>query len=119
MFKYILFMVLIFAFISGGCKKEDNSDQGIEARILFSETAYALSSITSQIQSAKDSASIDLLSKILEKRMTDINFSVAPETDFDMTEQENDSLFKLMEVMKSKRQQRLEELATNTDSIAS
>lgn len=59
---------------------------------------------------AKDSMSVGELSERFEARMAKINSSYPPETDFSMTEQENDTLKVLLEKYAAVRDSRLEKL---------
>ncbi|MCH5234321.1 MAG: hypothetical protein J1E16_03435 [Muribaculaceae bacterium] len=117
--KGILFSLIpfaVFAFIS--CDRTAVDENFEEARLLFSKSAELILETTSKINSVNDSLSVDSLINIYNKEITDINFSFPPETDLKLTEQENDSLFKLIESMHKIKAEKLKSLAfVPTDSI--
>lgn len=90
--------VILLLFVS--CQSNKEKDDSGEARELFSQSVNALIEYTSKISQCKDSLEIDSIIEKYEKVITDINFSVPSETDFNLTEQENDSIFLLIEIMK-------------------
>ena len=112
---FIFVTLLIFS----SCKEKEDTNHSDEARELFSLSAELIQSISREIAVASDSSSVDSLSKVFEKKITDINFMVPPQTDLKLTEQENDSLFKLMKLMKTISQEKLSSLAVieSPDSI--
>lgn len=63
---------------------------------------------------ASDSSQIDSLSKIYEKKITEINFSLPSQIDYKLTEEENDSIFKMIEYMIKIKKERLETFKTVT-----
>lgn len=81
----------------GACEMKDKKEKSEEAEKLYQESIETLNLFISQIQSANDSISIDSLLERYEKKITDINFAVSPETDLKLTEQQNDSIYKLIE----------------------
>ena len=89
-----------------------------EARQLFQESSELIMDITSKMQTASDSITLDSLSQYLEKRLTDVNFSFPPETDYQLTEEENDSIFKLMRLMEKTYAERLEYLSLPADTLS-
>ena len=106
-----VFSFIILVFFLTSCEKKESNDNSEEARQLFSESADLILDITSKINSASDSTTIDSLSRLYEKRITDINFSYPAETDLKLTEQENDSLFKLIVSMKNVKSDKLQKLS--------
>lgn len=106
--KKIYIPLIILPLIACSSKKENIENP--EARELFSQSsALVLESIRS-IQEATDSVSVDSLSRLFEKKIVDINFSFPPNTDLHLTEQENDSLFKIMNEYKSVKETKLRDL---------
>ncbi|MCH5227508.1 MAG: hypothetical protein J1F16_06825 [Muribaculaceae bacterium] len=107
--KFPAFFLPLFIIITSCGKKEDTTGSE-DARQLFTLSAINILEFTERISNSKDSSEIDSLTQLFEKTITDINFSVPPETDLKLTEQENDSLFKLLKQMRSETQARLYEL---------
>lgn len=84
------------------CKKAAEEGEKVdEARILFTQSASLILDFTQQFKNATDSAQMDSLSDLFDKRMVDLNFKFPPNTDLKLTEQENDSLFNLLQDLKS------------------
>lgn len=116
--KGILFYAFTFLFLLS-CERNKNIDEGQDGRELFSHSAELYQEYGILISNSKDSLSIDSLMEKLEKTITDINFSVPPDTDLKLTEQENDSLFKLMESLIQIKKEKLIELSKiEKDSIS-
>ena len=90
------------------CQNKDSKDKNDEeASHLFTKSAELIISFTNQLENAQDSTSIDSIINNLEKKLVDLNFSFPPNTDLKLTEQENDSLYKLMQKYKEVRNKRL------------
>lgn len=106
----ILLSATFFLLHFYSCKAEVKSEKDEEARELFRQSAELLNEATQKISIAKDSMEIDSLSLNYEKRITDINFSFPPKTDYKLTEQENDSLFKLIKILQDVKKLKLEDL---------
>lgn len=107
--KNIVFFII--PLICFGCNKNHKTETGEEARILFSKSADLIKEYQQKLLQAKDSASLDSLSEQFEKKIIDINFSVSPETDLKLTEQENDSLYNLLSVIQNIKSNKLLEFS--------
>lgn len=99
------FILILLIFSS--CRKNEIKDPYPEARKLFVETTKLINKYSSDIRLANDSISVDSLELNFEKKLTEINFSFPPETDFKLTEQENDSIYKLLKTLKKIKEERL------------
>ena len=114
---FIIFLIVCSFVISCGNKKE--SRRSGDADVLFTQSVNLLNQITQQLTFAKDSLSVDSLSDLFEKKIVEINFSVSPETDLNLTEQENDSLSKLYgKYLSIKRAKLIEFSITYNDSVS-
>lgn len=102
---------LLLSLFLGACSEKLEDKSEVEARQLFSDSAETIISFSKKIESSSDSMSVDSLSEVFEKRITELNFKYAPEIDYKLTEQENDSLYKLMVNFKDLTKRKLEELA--------
>ena len=115
--KRVIFVMAVLCLFS--CKKQIKEDNNEEARSLFEQTSALLIDYTYKIKAASDSLEIDSIRELLEKRLVDVNFSVHPGTDYKLTEEENDSLFRLMNVLNEVSNARLKDLSIQLpDSIA-
>lgn len=114
--SFIIFLIVCPFVISCGNKKE--SRRSGDADVLFTQSVNLLNQITQQLTFAKDSLSVDSLSDLFEKKIVEINFSVSPETDLNLTEQENDSLSNLYRKYLSIKSAKLIEFSiTYNDSV--
>lgn len=117
--KKIYFPVIFLStIVMVSCGKKQETEDYTEAAQLFENSATLLTDFTNQIRMSKDSLIVDSLSELLDKRLTEINFSVPPQTDLKLSEQDNDSLYVLMKNFRSAKKLRLEELSRITvDSV--
>lgn len=97
--KSLIRFILLCSILTA-CSREKLPTGNQEARILFSQSAELISVFISEINIAKDSVTLDSLQQIFEKNITDLNFKFPPETDLKLTEEENDSLFYLLNQLK-------------------
>lgn len=91
------FLILSLIFFAIACKRNDSIDKSEDAQLLFERSADLLNNTIREIEAAKDSSQIDSLKQIYEKQIIEINFSVPPQTDFLLTEEENDSIYRLLQ----------------------
>lgn len=118
--KFILLPIFCIA-ILGSCKNKDSKDlnKTDDARMLFQKSTELIIDFTTKLKNAQDSAQIDSLIKTFDKTLTDLNFSFPPNTDLQLTEQENDSLFHLLSIYKSERDLKLNPVKiSEPDSVA-
>lgn len=110
---------LINMMVFASCVNNDEGNKNLLLpRQLFSQSAEILNDEIKNIFNMRDSLEVDSLHEALEKKLVDINFSYPPETDLLLTEQENDSLFKLLSVFRNIKEEKLKEFHINkTDTI--
>lgn len=112
---FITFLCLVL--ISCKEKTEDSGSQ--EARNLFQQSIMTLLDFNEKLCQAKDSAEVDSIFVLYDKRITAINFSFPSQTDFKLNEQENDSIFKLLDNLRNTRKNKLESFVRDEpDSIS-
>lgn len=114
--RYFLNILFLVIFLTS-CEKREDKIVNEDARRLFNESAQMIADITTKVQNATDSSGIDSLNRIFEKRITEINFSVPSETDLKLTEEENDSIFKLMKELKKQMSEKLISFSVVADSV--
>ena len=111
-------ILIIGIFFLFSCHNKILQDQREEARKLFEQSANLISQCIVNVNNAKDSMEVSNVNEFFEKKITDINFSVPPKTDLKLSEQENDSLFKLLQIYKKTQIIKLKELSIiEIDSI--
>ncbi|MCH5222917.1 MAG: hypothetical protein J1E82_02660 [Muribaculaceae bacterium] len=117
---YLLFLIPMFGIIS--CNNEKTHQEDPNPRILFSKSAEIIIEYTSKIRMANDTATVDSLAMAYDKKLTEVNFSVPFLTDVKLTEQENDSLKKLINNFVKIKATKMKELSrhnvTSPDTIA-
>lgn len=115
-----LFLFLFLFFLASLCscgEKEVKEDQ-IYSRQLFQDSSNEIIKYINYISCATDSTQLDSISQRFEKRITEINFSYPPDTDLNLTEEENDSLFKLLtQLEKIKKQKQKDLIKSDNDTI--
>lgn len=109
--KFPFFLLLILIVLFSACKKAVKDDQKVYALTLYENSVELLNKVRDSIDEAQDSTQVDSLYALMEKKMTEINFSVPPETDLKLSEQENDSIYKLLSGINNLRQKKLEEFS--------
>ena len=111
-----IFFLSLVIFVS--CNKKNETENIDEARLLFSQSVELIREYENNIKNAKDILELESISNIFEKKFTDLNFLFPPETDYKLTEQENDSLFKLLKSLNKSKSDRFLEMSCNpTDSV--
>lgn len=116
--KYLTIYLLMQLFMMG-CKRE-RIDQNDDASLLFDESAQVIIEYTDKIRAAQDSLSVDSLSEAFEKRIIDINFSFPGDTDLKLSEQDNDSLYSLLQTYLNVKKEVYRNLAISpVDSLES
>ena len=117
--SYSLLFILTLFLIA--CHNQDTKSRSDQTDILFNSTIRLLSDYTGLIKDAQDSLQVETLLEEVDKGLTSLNFSLPPETDLKLSEQENDSIIKLMEIFKQEVKNKLvtlSEISEDTDSIS-
>lgn len=104
------------------CNQNKGNADRSNQRELFLQSVSLLENKIKQIGNAKDSTAVDSIYKSYEEELTALNFKFPPETDFKMTESENDTLINLLTRVHTLRDSLLISFARNqsvpADSIA-
>lgn len=106
----ILSSLLLVTSISSCSKKEISADHD-EAEKLFEKTLALVNSFTDSIRNASDSAQVRRLATVFEAKINNLNFEFPPDTDFNLTEEENDSIIKVIDLLVSEQSLRLRSFA--------
>ena len=112
--KYLVFLL---PFLMITCSASEKTEEDREARQLFSQSAGLIKDFSLRIKNAPDSAAVDSLIDIFEKKITDINFNFPALTDLKQTEQENDSILNLINQLMFIRSSRLQELGKSNKIV--
>lgn len=90
-----------------GNQEENRQD---ESQLLFQNSVDLISTFSENIKMAGDSLLIDSLKTEFDKQLADLNFNFPPNTDFKLTEQDNDSIYTLINNFRKESEKRLVEL---------
>ncbi len=120
--KWIILTVLCSGFLwMLGCNRsetetlEDNS-----AITLYQDVKHLTLMYTDSMKGASDTLAILRLDSSFQAKLTEINMAVSPETDAELTEGQNDTLFRLLQnylIIKSNRCKKFD--AGNSDTVPS
>lgn len=80
-----------------GCSKKNNSNDHAMASQLFQKSANLIQLYTDSVKNSTDSAMLKRMSVEFDERIAKINFQFPSDIDLQLTEEENDSLIKLMD----------------------
>ena len=92
------------------CKEKRTQGIRDDSNILFLKTVEFLVESNSKIELMKDSLELEDLTEQIEKGLTLINFSVLPETDLKLSQQQNDSIIKLLDIYNQKVKKKRKEI---------
>lgn len=108
--KYITLIAI--AMTAGGillssCSGGKHSEDRASADSLFKAVASLTGEYTVKITAARDSADWAKITKEFEDSLTKINFNLPPDTDLQLTEGQNDTIYQLTEAYIAARDARL------------
>ena len=112
---------LLLFFCSAGlisCNKPVDNSSLEATTLLFKESTQLIKETCNKFKEAKDSTELDSLSDLFEKRFTDLNMKFPSNTDLNMTEQDNDSIFKLITLLRNIKENKLKEFSLNVDTLS-
>lgn len=117
----ILF-VAILATVLSGCSEKAPTPQQEAVPGLYSGTIKILHSYNDSLSRANDSATVLRLMDNLLVKLTRLNFELPPNTDLELSEDENDTIYKLTSKIIALRDKRLSSLSRDSlakrDSVA-
>lgn len=100
--------ICLVAFGISSCEKKAHQFVNQSSVQLFNESASLINEYITKIQVSKDTAELDSLLDLFDKKLIDINFSYPPDTDLKMSEQDNDSLYRLLKELRQQRDRKLQ-----------
>lgn len=102
----ILFIVTCLC----GCNRSVEKNLDKEAEELFRNSVSLIKCYSDSMRIAEDTARVNYLTSVFDNRMTALNFKYPADTDLALSEEENDSLIRMIIGISVLRKQRLEEL---------
>lgn len=110
--KTLPIIALIFAAAVGtaGCAREKKDNDRAESSALYHRTCTLTEQYIDSLKQAKDSTEVNRLLDVYEERIDELNFDVAPDTDYKLSEGENDTIAMLMDRLAATRAERLKTL---------
>lgn len=102
-----------------GCRNSGSGHDHAMARRLFEKSASLILLYTDSLRNVADSASLKRMNEDFQDKITKINFEFPPETDLDLSQQENDSLVNLLDSLVAVRNEKIKRLilANPSDSL--
>ena len=104
------------------CAEKNKEVKERASTLLFSEISQLYKTYTDSVETSNSIEEINFYKENFEKKITDINYSYPPNTDLEMTEEENDSIIKLNKKYKNRVEEKIREIGNtrillDTDSI--
>ena len=106
--KLLFPIALILLMTSCAGNQEENRQD--ESQLLFQNSVDLISKFSENIKMAGDSLLVDSLKTEFDKQLADLNFNFPPNTDLKLTEQDNDSIYTLINNFRNESEKRLVEL---------
>ena len=112
----ILVAVTVLLSCHGNADHENNE----AARQLFLKSKHLTEEYIDSLEHAKDSTAINRMVENFNIKLTTVNYQFPPDTDLDLTEEENDSLIRMFKRVESTVSKKLKGFAAKepTDSLA-
>lgn len=124
--KFIIFLPLCLVFLTYAlfsCRQEKSNVERTQARLLYERTCKEAALYIDSMRNAKDSTMVSALLDRFEERLVKINYDAVPDTDYALSEGENDTIKMALDSLLAMRVRRLKELGERkpepTDSIDS
>lgn len=108
---FCLPLFLLAGIVVSACENTGSNDDNQDVERLYSETCRLTALYTDSMTKANDSSALSGLMKRFDERLTRINFSVKPETDYHLSEGMNDTISLLIDSLRRVYNERLYELA--------
>lgn len=114
-----IFVVLSLALV--GCAAIEEKENRSAADNLFNKSVELIKLFTDSLSSASDSVAVYRILGNYDHDISKLNYEFPPDTDYLLTEEENDSLIKLMDNMIKIKKDKLKSfsLPLSSDSIPS
>lgn len=97
------------------CKENKNTLNHDHARELFIKSMYLAEKCIDSIENAADSATIIRILDNFNTQLTAVNYQFPPDTDLELSEEENDSLIRLFKRLDSTTRTRYKKISGNDD----
>ena len=99
------------------CSNSQTNDENSQADQLYNDLKAIIISYSDSLNAANDSASIDNIIRNFEAELIKTNYNYPPETDFNMTVGQQDTISKLTDELIRIKQSKLHSILNTTDSI--
>lgn len=111
----LMAMTILFS-----CHGHNNQGNHEVARQLFMKSMYLTEEYIDSLEHAKDSAAVNRMVENFNLKITTVNYQFPPDTDLDLSEEENDSLIRMFKRIDSTVSNKLKAFAgqMTNDSIA-
>lgn len=118
--RTILTTAILAMTLLPSCHHNNNQGNHEVARQLFMKSMYLTEEYIDSLEQARDSASINRIVENFNLKITTVNYQFPPDTDLELSEEENDSLIRMFKRMDSTVEKKLKAFAgkSASDSIA-
>lgn len=114
-----LLFTIALCFLSS-CSHRDSKNDHAMAEQLFIKSVKLITAYTDSIGNTTDSTAFNRMRNEFDEKLAKVNFQFPPDTDLSLTEEENDSLVRLLEKLRNviiEKDKNLIPADTVTDSI--
>lgn len=102
--------MLLLGLVFVSCAREQEEQSREESIKLYRSISSLAETYIDSLENAKDTLALNSLMERFENRLDDINYAVIPDTDYSLSEDENDTIFMLLTQVMAARRTRMEEL---------
>ena len=106
-----IIIISFLTLITAACSKEQTRERSDDCRFLYKESLKLIRSSQKAIENATDSMQADSLYLSFQTKLDSLNFIVGPNTDLELTEEENDTIFRNLMELKEAREAKMKNLA--------
>lgn len=116
--RIVPIMVVLVLGLCVSCRQRREDNSRMMAEQLYGKTVNLIKLYQDSVRNAKDSVSVLRMTEDINDKLSKVNFQFPPETDYAMTEEENDSIMHMMERFENLSQTRLEQLAPKVAELS-
>lgn len=98
-----------------GCSRQDKDEDREVAAEMFADSHNLITYYTDSLKNAKDSMTLERIESGLTEELVKVNFKYPADTDVILTEEENDSIFKMLSRFKKLYNEKLVELSKRNE----
>ena len=101
---------MVMCMIEASCTHQQVEQSREESIKLYKSISRLAEVYIDSLENARDTLAVNTLMAHFEEKLDDINYAVVPDTDYSLSEDENDTIFMLLTQVMATRRTRMEEL---------